>query len=93
MLYEKLILLFSLLASITISAQAAYRPTPTEFITETNVFEVPEKSASEIYNLSKVWMAENYEKPDRILVADTKDVLLKIKYFFEIPSKKKKYEN
>lgn len=86
---KKLILLFSLLASITISAQASYKPTSTEFIAETNVFEVPDKSASEIYNLSKVWMAEIYEKPDRVLVADTKDVLLKIKYFFEIPSKKR----
>lgn len=34
-------------------------------------------------------MAETYEKPDKILVGDTKDILLKIRCFFEVPSKKR----
>lgn len=87
---KKLILLFSLLAIFTATAQKAdYKAMPTEFVAQNNIFEVPNKTASEIYNLSKVWMAKTYVKPDKLLVGDTKDVLMKIKYFFEIPSKKR----
>lgn len=86
---KKLILLFSLLATITINAQANYKATLTEFVAENNVFDVPGKNAVELYQLTKSWMPLNYPNPSKATLYDDENNAIKIKYFFEITTPKK----
>lgn len=85
---KKLLLLFSLLATITVNAQANYKATLTEFVTENNVFEVPNKTATELYELTKRWMSLNYPNPDKVMLYDEANTAIKIKYFFDIKDEK-----
>lgn len=82
---KKLLLLFSLMAITTINAQKAdYRAFPTELRTENNVFEVSGKNASELYQLTKKWIASKYENPNKVIVLDNENKSIGINHFFDI---------
>lgn len=85
---KKLILLFSLLATFTINAQANYKATPTEFVAENNVFDVPGKTATDLYQLTKSWTIANYPT-DKVIIHNDENKAIKIKYFFDIQQPKR----
>lgn len=86
---NKLILIFSLLTAISINAQAIYKATPTEFVSDNNVFEVSEKDAIELYQLTKNWIVKNYPNPNQAIIHDEENKAIKIKYFFDIQETKR----
>lgn len=87
----KILLFFTLLSFSTLSfAQSNFKATPLEFTVENNVYEIPNKTASEIYSKTKVWITKNYPNPTRFTISDAQDMLLKVKYYFEIPLQKDK---
>src|SRR5690606_4357629 len=87
---KSLILLFSLMAITTINAQEAdYKAFPTELRAENNVFEVSGKNASELYQLTKSWIAREYTNPQRVIKLDDENKTIKINYHFDITSPSK----
>ncbi len=87
---KKLLLLFSLMAITTINAQKAnYRAFPTELRTENNVFDVSGKNASELYQLTKSWIAREYTNPKGVMKLDDENKSIKINYHFDITSPSK----
>src|SRR5690554_6999682 len=85
---KKLLLLFSLMAITTINAQKAdYKAFPTELRAENNVFEVSGKNATELYQLTKKWIASKYENPNKVIVLDNENESIGIKHFFDIDTK------
>lgn len=82
---KKLLLLFSLMAITTINAQKAdYKVFPTELRAENNVFEVSGKNATELYQLTKKWIASKYENPNKVIVFYNENESIGIKHFFDI---------
>lgn len=78
------------MAITTINAQKAdYRAFPTELRTENNVFEVSGKNASELYQLTKSWIAREYTNPQRVIKLDDENKFIKINYHFDITSPSK----
>src|SRR5690606_38884945 len=87
---KQLLILFSLMAITTVTAHNAdYKAFPGELRAENNVFEVPGKNASELYQLTKKWMANTYENHQRVLKMDDENQLIKINHYFDIKSPKK----
>lgn len=77
---------FSFLA-MTGFAQAKFVAHKTELQTDQDVFEVSNTPASELYQLSKVWISETYKNPDRVIVGDVENKLLKVNGYSQIPTK------
>lgn len=85
---RKLLLLFAItFISVTSVAQTNYVAHRYEMKTDNDVYEFENKNASELYQLSKVWISEMYKNPDRVIVADIENKLLKVNGFGEVPSK------
>lgn len=86
---KKLLLFLSLMAITTVNAQQAnYKAAPSELIAENNVFEVSGKDASELYQLTKKWIASKYENPNKVIILDNENESIGIKHFFDIDTKK-----
>lgn len=85
---KKLLLLFVYMLSWSINAQANFELKPTEFVSENNVFDVPGKTAKDIYESSKIWISKNYPNPSRFTISDVEDKFLQVRYFFEVQSGK-----
>lgn len=82
---KTLLLLLSLMAITTVNAQKAdYKAAPSELVAENNVFEVSGKNASELYQLTKKWIASKYENPKKVIVLDNENESIGIKHFFDI---------
>lgn len=82
---KKLLLFLSLMAITTINAQNAdYKVFPTELRAENNIFEVSGKNATELYQLTKKWIASKYENPNKVIVFDNENESIGIKHFFDI---------
>jgi len=82
---KKLLLFLSLMAITTVNAQQAnYKVAPSELVAENNVFEVSGKNSSELYQLTKKWIASKYENPNKIIVFDNENTSIGIKHFFDI---------
>lgn len=82
---KKLLLLFSLMAITTVNAQKAdYKAFPKELRAENNVFQVSEKNATELYQLTKKWIASKYENPNKVIVLDNENESIGIKHFFDL---------
>lgn len=86
---KTLLLFLSLMAITTVNAQQAnYKVAPSELVAENNVFEVSGKNASELYQLTKKWIASKYENPNKVIVLDNENESIGIKHFFDIDTKK-----
>lgn len=82
---KKLLLFLTLLAITTTNAQQAnYKAVSSELVAENNVFEVSGKGASELYQLTKIWIASKYENPNKIIVLDNENKNIGINHFFDI---------
>ena len=81
------ILFLAFLFSLISYSQANFTASKYEMKTEQDVFEISNTSAAELYQLSKVWISEMYKNPDRVIVADVENKLLKVNGYSEIPTK------
>ncbi len=88
---KKLLLLLSfILAFTTVQAQkAVYKAAPEKLVAQQDVFEVSGRSAAELYQLTKKWMANVYTNPQKVTKLDEENQTLKINYHFDITSPKK----
>ena len=85
---KKIIFVLGLTFSTLIGfAQANYVAFKTEMKADQDVFEISNTPASELYQLSKVWISEMYRNPDRVIVGDVENKLLKVNGYAEIPTK------
>jgi len=78
-----------MVATATHAQKANYKAVPSELVAENNVFEVSGKSATELYQLTKSWMAKEYINPQRVMKLDDENETIKINYHFDIKSPKK----
>ena len=87
---KKLLLSACFLVTTISNAQANYKAQLTEFVAENNIFDVPNRNAEELYQLTKSWIIVNYPIPDKVIIFDDANKALKIKYFFDIDTEVKK---